>query len=73
MSLFRKGARNSKEELIRDDFTARKFGETLGMSRMQLHRKLKALTGLSTSAFIRDQRLQLAVKQLDQEEITAQR
>ena len=58
------------EELVRDNFTAQKFGETLGMSRMQLHRKLKALTGLSTSAFIRDQRLQLAVKQLDKEEIT---
>jgi len=59
-----------REKLVRDDFTTKKFCKALGMSRMQLHRKLKALTGLSTSAFIRDQRLQLAVKQLEQDEVS---
>ncbi|MDX5477706.1 MAG: helix-turn-helix transcriptional regulator [Cyclobacteriaceae bacterium] len=32
---------------------------------MQLHRKLTALTGLSTTAFIRDQRLRLAIQRLE--------
>lgn len=59
------------KELIRDSFTIQKFSQLLGMSRMQLHRKLKAITGLSTSAFIRDQRLKMALQHLEQEEVTA--
>ncbi|NER17065.1 hybrid sensor histidine kinase/response regulator transcription factor [Spongiivirga citrea] len=45
-------------------FTAEKFCEYANVSRMQLHRKLVALTGMSTSAFIRSQRLQLATEML---------
>ncbi len=37
------------------------FCKELGMSRMQLHRKLLAFTGLSTMAFLRSQRLKQAV------------
>ncbi|MGB5665328.1 MAG: response regulator, partial [Maribacter sp.] len=37
------------------------FCKELGMSRMQLHRKLLAYTGLSTTAFLRSQRLKQAV------------
>ena len=37
------------------------FCKELGMSRMQLHRKLLAFTGLSTTAFLRSQRLKQAV------------
>jgi ligand-binding sensor domain-containing protein/signal transduction histidine kinase/DNA-binding response OmpR family regulator len=47
------------------NFTVDEFCKKLGMSRMQLHRKLTALTGLSTSAFIRDQRLRLAIQRLE--------
>jgi len=36
------------------------FCKELGMSRMQLHRKLLAFTGLSTTAFLRSQRLKQA-------------
>ncbi len=50
-----------KQQLTESDFNVERFGKHLNMSRMQLHRKLKALTGLSTSAFIRKQRLKLAV------------
>ena len=50
--------------LIENDFNAESFASTLNMSRMQLHRKLKALTGLSTTEFIRLQRLKLAVELL---------
>ncbi|RZS93431.1 response regulator [Aquimarina brevivitae] len=48
------------QELVESDFTAESFAQSIGMSRMQLHRKLKALTGLTTTEFIRTQRLKLA-------------
>ncbi len=52
-------------DLADGDFSVQDFCKKLGMSRMQLHRKLTALTGLSTTAFIRDQRLRLALQRLD--------
>jgi signal transduction histidine kinase/DNA-binding response OmpR family regulator/tetratricopeptide (TPR) repeat protein len=54
-------------QITNSDFTSEIFSRQIGMSRMQLHRKLKALTGLSTSAFIRSQRLKLAVKLLEKD------
>ncbi|WP_420601750.1 response regulator [Flagellimonas sp.] len=51
-------------ELTNPGFNARSFSDQIGLSRMHLHRKLKALTGLSTSEFIRVQRLKLAAKLL---------
>jgi len=45
-------------------FGVQELAETLHMSRMQLHRKLKALTGLSASAFLRSQRLKTAAQLL---------
>jgi len=50
--------------LIESSFSVEEFSLAVGMSRMQLHRKLKALTGLTTSEFICSQRLKLAVKLL---------
>lgn len=47
-------------EVANSTFNAQEFAEKLAMSRMQLHRKIKALTGLSTSEFIRSQRLKLS-------------
>lgn len=49
------------EHLSNPDFSATSFSNRLIMSRMQLHRKLMAYTGLSTTAFIRSQRLKQAV------------
>lgn len=48
------------DKLVESTFSIEEFSKTLGMSRMQLHRKLKALTGMSASEFIRSQRLKLA-------------
>ncbi|MEM7380523.1 MAG: helix-turn-helix domain-containing protein, partial [Bacteroidota bacterium] len=46
-------------------FKVKEFSEHMGMSRMQLHRKLKALTGHTASEFIRSQRLKMAVVLLE--------
>ncbi|MEM9078652.1 MAG: ATP-binding protein, partial [Bacteroidota bacterium] len=48
------------EKLSNSEFTVEAFQKEMGMSRMQLHRKLKALTNFSSSEFIRDIRLQRA-------------
>jgi AraC-like DNA-binding protein len=52
-------------DLFDSTFTVDEFSKKLGMSRMQLHRKLTALTGLSTTAYIRDQRLRMALQRLE--------
>lgn len=51
-------------KLTASSFDVLSFSEAVGMSRMQLHRKLKALTGLSASEFIRAERLKLAAQLL---------
>jgi len=48
------------EKLTESNFSSEQFSKAVGMSRMQLHRKLKALTGLSATEFVRSQRLKLA-------------
>ncbi|MEC7769758.1 MAG: response regulator [Bacteroidota bacterium] len=53
------------KELSNSDFNAAKLSEMLGISRMQLHRKLLAYTNLSTSNFIRSQRLKQALAMLE--------
>ncbi len=57
------------ENLLESSFSIAKFSEAAGMSRMQLHRKLKALTGLTATEFIRSQRLKLAAKLLQSSDI----
>ncbi|TPN85376.1 response regulator [Aquimarina algicola] len=52
------------EYLIESSFSVEEFSRIIGMSRMQLHRKIKALTGLTTSEFVRSQRLKLAAQLL---------
>lgn len=57
------------KSLVESDFNTEAFAEAVGMSRMQLHRKLKALTGLSATEFIRGQRLKLAAQMLKKSDI----
>ena len=46
-----------EEHMSNTEYSAEDFQKGIGMSRMQLHRKLKALTGHSAGEFIRVQRL----------------
>lgn len=47
------------------DFNMDKFGQEVSLSRMQLHRKLKALTGESPGEFLRTMRLKRAKQLLE--------
>ncbi|TDQ19240.1 ligand-binding sensor domain-containing protein [Algoriphagus boseongensis] len=57
-------------ELSDSNFSVDEFSKKMGMSRMQLHRKLTALTGLSTTAYMKDQRLRMAVQRLEKTDET---
>ena len=48
------------KELTNTDFSVDDFAKTVGMSRMQLHRKLKTLLGVSATEFLRNERLKAA-------------
>ena len=48
------------------EFDVKSFRESIGMSRMQLFRKLQALTGQSPSEFIRTVRLKRAKQLMEQ-------
>lgn len=59
--LFLKNAVTSLErELDNHEFSVDQFAKELAMSRVQLHRKLKAIIGCSTSEFIRHYRIKKA-------------
>ncbi len=64
---FMEAIKNVIEANLSDEnFGVEELSKTIGMSRSQLHRKLKALTGLSTSIFLRSFRLQRAYQLLEQ-------
>ena len=48
------------EHLSNADFSVDDFASTVGLSRMQLHRKLKTLLGVSATEFLRNERLKSA-------------
>ena len=51
------------------DFSVEMLCQEVGISRAQLHRKMKELTGLSTSEFIRNIRLEQAARLLKEQKI----
>ncbi|MCB9282354.1 MAG: helix-turn-helix transcriptional regulator, partial [Lewinellaceae bacterium] len=56
---FLKGVRTNIENHLDDEsFGVVELGDAMGMSRSQLHRKLKALTGFSPNELIRNIRLE---------------
>lgn len=52
------------------DFSSAQLSKKMLMSRMQLHRKLKALTGISTTQLIRNERLKIAISLLKQSNLS---
>ncbi|WP_130735111.1 response regulator [Flavobacterium sp. J27] len=57
-------------EITNPDFNTEAFAEKMHVSRMQLHRKLKSLFGVSTTEFIRNERLKIAVELLKNEKLS---
>ncbi len=53
--------------LSEEDFSIEQFGKEVGMSRVQLHRKLKALSGKSASRYLRSVRLNKAKKMIEEQ------
>ncbi len=60
-----KANRVIKNHLSDAEYSIEMFSTELGISRSQLHRKLKELTGLSASQFIRHHRLVKAVQLME--------
>ncbi|UAM98316.1 response regulator [Polaribacter litorisediminis] len=54
------------QKMAEPSFSAKELSEVLGLSRMQLHRKLKALVGLSTTAFINAIKIKKAIQMFDE-------
>ena len=55
--------------ITESDFSIEDFSKQVGLSRMQFHRKLKAVTGLTATEFIRSQRLKLAASLLKSSDV----
>ena len=55
-----------KRKMSEPNFSVQELSEELGLSRMQLHRKLKALIGLNTTAFINSIKIEKAVQMFDE-------
>ena len=61
--------RSVNKNLGDSDFSVEILTQEVGISRAQLHRKMKELTGLSTSEFIRNIRLEQAARLLREQKI----
>ena len=59
-----------EEKMSVSDYSVEDMGRDLGMSRMQLYRKMKALTGQSANEFIRTIRLKRAAQLIEQDHLT---
>ena len=59
-----------ERNMSNQEYNVEEFGRDIGLSRMQLYRKLKAMTGLSANEFIRNIRLKRAAQLLEQNELT---
>ena len=56
-----------EDHLPEEEFSIEQFGKEVGMSRVQLHRKLKALSGKSASNYLRSVRLSKAKKMIKED------
>lgn len=55
-----------ENNIANSEYTVVEFGKEIGLSRMQLYRKLKAIAGLSPNEFIRMMRVKRAAQLLEQ-------
>lgn len=55
-----------EENMNNTDFSTKEFAAEIGLSRMQLHRKLKTLLGQSTTSFINTIKMKYAIKMFDE-------
>ena len=53
------------QKMTETNFSATDLSNELGLSRMQLHRKLKALVGKNTTAFVNDIKIKRAIELFD--------
>lgn len=65
-----KALESLEENMSNPAYSVEDLGRYIGMSRMQLYRKLKALTGQSPNEFIRTIRLKRAAQLLEQKQLT---
>ena len=65
-----KALRSIEKNMSNAEYSVEGLGLDVGMSRMQLYRKLKALTGQSANEFIRTIRLKRAAQMLEQNQLT---
>ena len=65
-----KALESIENNMTNSEYTVEDLGKEVGMSRMQLYRKLKALTGQSANEFIRSIRLKRAAQLLEQNQLT---
>lgn len=56
-----------ENHISEEEFGIEQFGKEVGMSRVQLHRKLKALSGKSASNYLRSVRLAKAKKMIEEQ------
>lgn len=58
------------ERLYDSDFNVEALADDIGMSRVQLHRRVKEMTGITVGEFLRNLRLQQAARLLEKGDVT---
>lgn len=58
------------ERLADSSFTVEELAEAVGLSRVQLHRRVKDMTGIAVGEFIRNLRMQQAAALLEKGDVT---
>lgn len=58
------------ERLADSDFNVEELADAVGLSRVQLHRRVKEMTGIAVGEFIRNLRMQQAAKLFEQGDVT---
>ncbi len=69
-TFIRKALESIEKNMSNSEYGVEDLGNDVGFSRMQLYRKLKAMTGMSANEFIRSIRLKRAAQLIAQNELT---